>query len=110
METTPVKCPNCDLVPMNFWWFLLLGWIRMKCPHCAARLRLVSVGERFWRTLAAGAVILATIFFFVDYPFQRIGAQGTLALFIVLVIGTLLSAVYFAWKDSQYELYRSSDQ
>ncbi len=95
---------------MTYWWFLLVGWIHIRCSHCSTHLTLTSVGGRFWTTLATGAVISAIIFFFVDFPFQLIGERWTLALFIIAIAATLLSAVYFAWRDSQSEIEGDAHQ
>ncbi len=76
----------------------------MKCRNCHATLVLRSVGERFWSVLAAGAVVVAAIWFFTDYPFQWLGATYTLILFVSVIIATLLLAMYCAWKDSQFDL------
>ena len=99
-----MKCPNCNTVPMSFGWFLLLGWIHIRCRTCSSRLVLKSVGERFWRVLAGGAVFVAAIFLFLDYPYQRFGETSTTALFLVVIALTLFLAMYFAWKDSRFEL------
>ncbi len=94
---------------MSFWRFLVFGWLRIQCSHCSARLTLKSVGERFWKTLAVGATIVAVTFLFVDYLFRWLGDKGTLALFVITVVVTPFLAVYFAWKDSRFELYQHAN-
>ncbi len=89
---------------MRFVPFLLFGWVRIVCRQCRARLVMVSPGERFWRTLAGGAVAVALIWYFLDYPFHAMGERWTLALFVAVVVVTLLAAMYFAWKDSRFRL------
>jgi hypothetical protein len=76
----------------------------MKCGNCHATLVLKSVGERFWSVLATGAVAVAAIWFFVDYPFRLLGEQWTLILFVSFIVTILLLATYCAWKDSEFDL------
>jgi hypothetical protein len=89
---------------MGFVSFLLFGWFRIVCRNCRAQLILKSVGERFWSALAAGAVVVAAIWFLLDYPFRMLGERWTLILFIAFIVLTLVAAMYFAWKDSRFEL------
>ena len=89
---------------MSFGWFLLFGWIRIKCRHCSSRLVLISLGERFWAILAGGAVLIAAIFVFLDFSFHVLGERGVVVLFLGLIIATLLLSVYVAWQDSRFEV------
>ncbi|HTP12431.1 MAG TPA: hypothetical protein VMM37_02340 [Bacteroidota bacterium] len=89
---------------MGFVPFLLFGWVRIVCRTCKARLILRTPGERFWRTLAAGATAAAAIWFLLDYPFRALGERWTLILFVAVVVLTLFLSMYFAWKDSRFEL------
>ncbi len=89
---------------MRFVPFLFLGWIRIVCRNCHSTLILKSVGERFWRTLATGAVIAAALWFFIDYSWRMLGERGTLILFTAIMVVTLCVAMYYAWKDSRFEL------
>ncbi len=97
-------CPNCNASAISFWRFFLVGWIHIRCSHCSTRLTLRAVGERFWMTLAAGAVIVGAIEFFVDYTHQWLGEKWALALFVSMILLTLLSSAYFAWKDSRFDV------
>ncbi len=89
---------------MGFVPFLLFGWIRISCRNCHASLLLRSVGERFWSVLAGGAVVVAAIWFFVDFPYRMLGERWTLTVFVFILVTTFLLAIYFAWKDSKFEL------
>ena len=88
---------------MGFVPFLFFGWFRIVCRHCRARLVLKSMGERFWSILAAGAVAIAAIWFFLDYPFRVLGERWTLILFVTMIVSTLLVAMYYGWKESRFE-------
>ncbi len=99
-----MKCPQCGKTVTGFVPFLLYGWVRMRCGNCHTTLILKSVGERFWTVLATGAVAVAAIWFFVDYPFRLLGEQWTLILFVSFIVTILLLAMYCAWKDSQFDL------
>ena len=103
-----MKCPQCDKTAMGFFPFLLLGWVRISCANCHASLLLLSTGERFWSVLAGGAVVVAAIWFFVDFPFRMLGEHWTVALFVFIIVTTFLVAIYFAWKDSKFVLRSNS--
>ena len=93
---------------MSFGWFLLIGWIHIRCRHCSTRLVLRSLGNRFWNVLAGGAVAVAAILVFVDYPFRAIGQKGTMILFVAIIAATILFSTYYAWKDSRFDLLERS--
>lgn len=99
-----MKCPNCNAIPMTFGWFLLIGWIRIKCRNCSSRLLLKSLGDKFWSILAGGAVVIASMLLFLDYPYRWIGETGTMILFIMVIVLTLLLSMYYAWRDSRFEV------
>ena len=99
-----MKCPSCGNIPMPFGWFLVIGWVHIRCRHCSSRLVLKSVGERFWSVLAGGAVIVAAIYFFLDTSFHLLGENGVLYLFLVVIFAALVLSMYVAWKDSQFEI------
>ena len=105
-----MKCPNCSMVPMNFWCFLAIGWIHIKCGHCSKRLMLKSLGDRFWSVLAAGAVTIAAVFLFIDYSLRWFGESGTLALFVGTISLTLILAAFYAWPDSHFEVIETPHQ
>jgi prepilin signal peptidase PulO-like enzyme (type II secretory pathway) len=103
-----MTCPQCQSVPMEFVPFLFFGWFRIICRHCRARLVLKSLGERFWRVLAVGAVAVAAIWLLFDYPLQMLGERWTLILFVTIIASTFLVAMYYAWTDSRFELVSHS--
>ncbi len=105
-----MKCPRCNTVPMAFGWFLLIGWVRIRCRNCSSRLVVQSVGNRFWSTLAGGAIGVAAVVSFLDTPHRQLGEKGTIFLFLSLVMLTLISAAYFAWKDCRFRLAKSSEK
>ncbi len=89
---------------MKFGPFLLLGWFRIVCHTCHSTLILKSVGERCWVVLAAGVVVTGAIWYYLDVPFRIIGGRFTLVLFIAVIITTVFFSMYYAWKDSRFEL------
>jgi DNA-directed RNA polymerase subunit RPC12/RpoP len=99
-----MRCPNCNTIPMTFGWFLLIGWIRIKCRNCSSRLLLKSLGDKFWSILAGGAVVIASMLLFLDYPYRWIGETGTMILFITVIVVTLILSIYYAWRDSRFEV------
>ena len=98
-----MRCPQCDSVPMSFGWFLLIGWIRIRCRNCSSRLILRSVGNRFWIALAGGVVVIASIVLYLDYPFRLVGQTGTVLIFVSIILLTIILSLYFAWTDSQFD-------
>lgn len=103
-----MKCPNCNAVPMSFGWFLLIGWIHIRCRNCSSRLVLRSLGERFWSVLTGGVVVIAAILFFIDYPFRWMGETGTMIVFIAVILLTIVLSMYCAWIDSRFDVMERS--
>ncbi len=95
------------MIPMTFGWFLIIGWIRIKCRHCSSRLVLKSLGERFWSALAGGAIVIAAILLFLDFLYRWLGESATIVLFVTVTVLTLLLSMYFAWRDSRFEVTES---
>jgi hypothetical protein len=92
---------------MSFGWFLLIGWIRIRCRKCSSRLILRSVGDRFWIVLAGGVVAIAAIVLYLDFPFRAVGQTGTIVIFISIILLTLVLSLYFAWTDSQFDVIKN---
>jgi len=93
---------------MSFGWFLIVGWIHIRCRNCSSQLVLKSLGRRFWNVLAGGSVLAAMIFLFLDYSYWWLGERGTLIVFTGVIALTVVLSMYVAWKDSRFELVEHS--
>ena len=90
---------------MNFITFLFIGWVHIRCTSCSSRLVLKSVGEKFYLVLSAGMVVSGVLWFYVEYPYRWLGEQTTMILFVSVIVSTVVVALYYAWRDSDFEIF-----
>jgi hypothetical protein len=103
-----MRCPRCSNSPITFALFLIIGWVTITCHECSARLSLKTPGNRFWTTLTVGGLVIASIWFYLDFPYRLLGQTATLVVFVVVASTTFILAMYFAWKDGSCVLAQGS--
>jgi hypothetical protein len=89
---------------MSFITFLFVGWVHIRCASCSSRLVLKSVGDKFFLVLSAGVVLSGVMWVYFEYPYRWLGEEPTIILFVTVIVSTFVVAVYYAWRDSDFEI------